>query len=416
MADPVLHNDLVDILSSCLLVFGVAGFIVPIFNRLHISPVLGFLICGVILSPHALGLISGSLGAFGNIVTMDKDTVTLLGELGIIALLFMIGLELSFEKLMEMKRYIFGLGSAQIVVTGCVITAIAFAFDNSLQASIVIGTGFALSSTAIIMQLQKDYNLSRRAIGRMSFSILLMQDMAIVPILILIGTFASVSGEAGNTAFMVFKALGLAVACIVVIYVLGKKILQPALHSIAGTNKDEWIAAFTLFALCGITLITLKAGLSPALGAFLAGLLIAETEFCEKIERILYPLKTILLGVFFISIGMKVNIAEVLDNMILLLLSVGGIFLVKGLTLYPVARVFGVKPTYARDLAMILSQPGEFTLMVISVSIAAGLLPANDGQFFLLVTVLGMLITPLLFRSVPIVREEMSKTSEGERN
>jgi Kef-type K+ transport system membrane component KefB len=144
------------------------------------------------------------------------------------------------------------------------------------------------------------------------------------------------------------------------------------------------------------------------LGAFLAGLLIAETEFRDKIEEILYPVKSILLGVFFISIGMMVNIFEVMSNPVLLSVSVIGILLVKGLTLYPLCRLFGIKHPYARDMSVMLCQPGEFTLMIISLSLAVGLLPQADAQFFLLVTVLGMLITPFIFRFIPTVRHHNS--------
>ena len=384
MEESLKHADLIPVLYHCLMIFGIAGLIVPLFNRMHISPVLGFLVCGVIISPNMpIGL---------NFIEME--TVSLMGELGILALLFMIGLELSYEKLAELKRYIFGLGTAQIIVTGFVIALVAYLFGNAVQTSIIIGVGFALSSTAIVMQLLKEYKLTRRSIGKVSFSILLMQDMAVVPILVMIGAFAATDIDQSATPLLVAYSLAVATIAVTVIYFIGRRILQPILHKLIGTNKNEWLAAFTLFLLCALAIATDKMGLSAPLGAFLAGLLIAETEFRDKIEEILYPLKSVLLGIFFISIGMMVDIFEVLSNPILLGLSVVGIFLVKGFTLYPLCRVFGVKHTYARDIATILCQPGEFTLMIISVSLAVGLLPADDAQFFLLVTVLGMIITP----------------------
>jgi CPA2 family monovalent cation:H+ antiporter-2 len=318
----------------------------------------------------------------------------------------MIGLELSYEKLAELKRYIFGLGTAQIIITGLVIIGIAWLFDNSLQTSIIIGIGFALSSTAIIMQLLKDYNMTRKYVGKVSFSILLMQDMAVVPILVMIGAFAAQGGDDQSaTPLLIVYSFAIAIIAVAVIYFTGKKILQPILHRLIGTNKNEWLAAFSLFILCLICIITHKVGLSAALGAFLAGLLIAETEFRDKIEEILYPLKAILLGVFFISIGMMVNIFEVMNTTVLLALSVLGIFLVKGMTLYPLCLLLGMKHRFARDISITLCQPGEFTLMIISLSLAMGLLPADDAQFFLLVTVLGMIVTPLVFRFIPSVRE-----------
>ena len=219
----------------------------------------------------------------------------------------------------------------------------------------------------------------------------------------MIGTLSKTQSET-NSVLLLVMSLGTAALCVVAIYVIGKKLIQPALHSIAGTKKDEWLAAFTLFVLCGATLLTLKVGASAALGAFLAGVLIAETEFRDKIEKMLYPLKSILLGVFFISIGMMVNIEFILENPLLLGFAVFGIFVVKGMVLYPLCRIFGIKDSYAREISLILSQPGEFTLMMISLSMTMGIIPANDAQFFLLVTVLGMLLTPLFFRFLPSVK------------
>jgi CPA2 family monovalent cation:H+ antiporter-2 len=404
MEEVAKNADIIPVLYKCILVFGIAGLIVPLFNRLHISPVLGFLICGVAISPNLLIPIQDDLGFLSNILIVEMETAKLMGELGVLALLFMIGLELSYEKLAELKRYIFGLGSAQIIVTGLVIMGIALMFENTLQTSIIIGIGFALSSTAIIMQLLKDYNMTRKSVGKMSFSILLMQDMAVVPILVMIGAF-SAQGDQAATPILILKSLGIAVIAVAIIYFIGMRVLQPILHRLIGTNKNEWLAAFSLFILCLISIITHKIGLSAALGAFLAGLLIAETEFSEKIEEIIQPLKSILLGIFFLSIGMMVNIVEIMSNPILLALSVIGIFIVKGATLYPLCRLFGIKHPFARDISLTLCQPGEFTLMIISVSLAVGLLPPADAQFFLLVAVLGMIITPIVFRFIPAVRE-----------
>jgi CPA2 family monovalent cation:H+ antiporter-2 len=399
MEETLKHADIIPVLYKCLLIFGIAGLIVPLFNRMHVSPVIGFLVSGILISPNLLT-------AFDMAPLIDLDSVNLMGELGILALLFMIGLELSFEKLKELKKYIFGLGSAQVLVTGSIIACIALFFGNELQTSIIIGFGFALSSTAIVMQLLKEYKLDRKANGRISFSILLMQDMAVVPILVMIGAFAASASEQSSTPLIVILSLAFASIAVGIIYFIGKKILQPVLHKIVGTNKNEWLVTFVLFIVCLISITTQKIGLSAGLGAFLAGLMIAETEFCEKIEKILYPLKSLLLGVFFVSIGMMVDIAEILSNPILLAMSVVGIFFVKGLTLYPLCRSFGMKRKHASEIAMTLCQPGEFTLMVISVSMAVNLLPIESAQFFLLVTVLGMLVTPFVFKFLPSVRKQ----------
>lgn len=405
MDNAIHHADLLPFLYKCVLIFGISGLIVPLFNRMHVSPVLGFLLCGVLISPHLLQPADHDFGFLNNILFVEESNIRLMGELGVLALLFMIGLELSLEKLAELKKYIFGLGLTQIIGTGIIIAIISLMFDNTLQASIIIGVGFALSSTAIIMQLLKDYDMTRKATGRISFSILLMQDMAVVPIFVMIGAFSSSFQETAPTPLLVLYSLAVAVIAVGGIYIIGRRFLQPTLHKVIGTKKNEWLAAFSLFVLCGIAILTKLVGLSPALGAFLAGLLIAETEFREKIEHILQPLKAILLGVFFISIGMMVNLYEVMNYPLLLALSVAGIFLLKAVSLYPACRLFGIKHAFARDIAVILCQPGEFTLMIISMSMAAGLLPYADGQFFLLVCVLGMMVTPVIFRLLPTVKE-----------
>lgn len=402
MEETLKHADIIPVLYNCILIFGIAGLVVPLFNRMHVSPVLGFLVSGILIGPNLLT-------AFDIAPLIDLDSVNLMGELGILALLFMIGLELSFEKLSELKKYIFGLGSAQVLVTGVIIACIALFFGNALQASIVIGIGFALSSTAIVMQLLKEYKIDRKANGRISFSILLMQDMAVVPILVMIGAFAVNDSDREATPWLVISSLAFASIVVVAIYFMGKKIIQPVLHNVVGTKKNEWLVTFVLFMVCLISILTHKMGLSTGLGAFLAGLLIAETEFCEKVEKILYPLKSLLLGVFFVSVGMMVDIVEILSAPVLLAMSVVGIFFVKGLTLYPLCRAFGIKHKHAKEIAMTLCQPGEFTLMIISVSMAVKLLPIESAQFFLLVTVLGMLMTPFVFKILPSVRKGKEK-------
>lgn len=406
MEETLEHADLIPVLYKCILLFGIAGLIVPLFNRMNISPMLGFLVSGIIISPNLLQPYAEAMGGWAEIFVMPTHTVELMGELGILALLFMIGLELSFEKLIELKKYIFGLGSAQILVTGLIITLIALFFDNALQASIIIGIGFALSSTAIVMQLLQDYKLDKRNNGRIGFSILLMQDLAVVPILIMIGAFAVSDTDRSATPLLIIFSLAFACVVMAIIYLVGRRVLQPILHKLIGTKKNEWLATFTLFVICVIALVTQKIGLSAGLGAFLAGLLISETEFRDQVEHILHPLKSLLLGIFFISVGMMVDIFEVLSNPALLAISVIGIFLVKGLTLYPLCRLFGVKHKDAFDVSMILCQPGEFTLMIISVSMAVKLLAFETAQFFLLVCVIGMIVTPIIFQFIPSVREK----------
>lgn len=408
MEQAQLHAELITVLYKCILIFGISGLIVPLFNRIHVSPILGFLLCGVLISPNLLNPAENDFGFLNKVLFVEEDNIRLLGELGVLALLFMIGLELSFEKLAEMKKYIFGLGMAQIVGTGIVIGAIAYLFENSLETAIVIGVGFALSSTAIVMQLLKDYGLSKQSVGKISFSILLMQDLAVVPILIMIGAFSSAGEGSSPTPLLVIYSLALAILVVGSIYIIGSRFLQPVLHKLIGTKKNEWLASFSLLVLCIIAMLTDAVGLSTALGAFLAGLLIAETEFRDKVEHILEPVKSILLGIFFISIGMMVDIYEIMSTPILLAISVVGIVAIKGFCIYPFCRVFKLKHEKAKEISLILCQPGEFTLMIISTSLAAGILPREDGQFFLLVCILGMFMAPFVFKFLPSTKKAIA--------
>jgi CPA2 family monovalent cation:H+ antiporter-2 len=397
--DPAAHAHLTDILASLLLFFGIAGLAVPLLQRIRCSPVVAYLLCGVAVGPYGLAAFRDAYPALSYVTIAEFDTVQMLGELGIITLMFMIGLELSLDRLRELKRYIFGLGSAQILLTAGVIFLIASFFDNALEAAILLGASFALSSTAIVMKLLEDRQLSNRPVGILCFSILLMQDLAVVPILVLAASF--VSAEGGNVGLELARALGLGACTVLVIMVAGKRLLAPLLSSISGARSVEWLTAFIVFLVVACAAITEAVGLSLALGAFLAGLLIAETEFKHEVEVIIAPLKGLLLGIFFLSVGMMIDVNEVLRQPVLLALSIFGIFLLKTALLFPLCLAFGVPRRQAAEASVYLAQPGEFALLILGVAMAGKLMPAEHVQFFLLVTALSMLLTPLLFRVAP---------------
>jgi CPA2 family monovalent cation:H+ antiporter-2 len=315
-------------------------------------------------------------------------------------LMFMIGLELSFNRLKQLKTLIFGLGTGQIMVTAVVIFGIAMAFGNSTQASILIGASFALSSTAIVMKLLQDNNLAARPVGIMSFSILLMQDLAVVPILVLAATFAA--GEGGNVLQALGISMGIGAVTIAGIYIIGKFGMTRLLRALSASSSPEWLAAFVVFFVLACSGVTYAAGLSLALGAFLAGLLIGETEFRHEVEVIIDPIKGLLLGVFFLSIGMMTNVAEILRYPVLLALSVVGIFALKAAILFALSLAFKIPGRQSAESAVYLAQPGEFALMILGVALSTHVIPAQDVQFFLLVTVVAMMLTPFLFKLAPL--------------
>jgi len=392
---------LTSLLFHTLLFFGIAGIAVPLLQKLRMSPVLAYLLCGVAVGPYGLAALTEDYPWLLAVTITDSATVQMLGELGIITLMFMIGLELSLARLKELRRYIFGLGSAQILITATVIFLIASYFDNTLESAILLGASFALSSTAIVMKLLEDRRLNNRPIGVLCFSILLMQDLAVVPILVLAASFTGASD--GNIGITLLSSLGIGLCTVLAIMLLGKRMLAPLLQSVSGARNTEWLVACIVFVVIACAVITEAAGLSLALGAFMAGLLLAETEFRHEVEVIISPLKGLLLGIFFLSIGMMINITEVTRTPLLLALAVAGIFALKAAILFPLCLWFKVPHRQAAEAALYLAQPGEFALLILGVAMASNLMPAHHVQFFLLVTALAMMVTPLLFKCAPFI-------------
>lgn len=403
--------EITHIMSHVLLFFGVAGLLVPLLQRIRLSPVIAYLLCGIAIGPFGLARLSMNNEWLKYFSISDTSTVSLFGEFGIIALMFMIGLELSFRRLKELRKFVFGLGGTQIVFSGSMIFVIGFVLGNSKHASILIGASLALSSTAIVMQLLEEKRLTNQNVGILCFSILLMQDLCVVPILVLAGSF--VVGAGNETLYLLVRSIVVAVCTVVLIYVIGRWLLRPVLNIVSGARNPEWLSSFMLLIVMGCASITIFAGLSGALGAFLAGLLIAETEFRYEVEVIISPLKSLLLGVFFMSIGMMIDMLEIVKNPLLLLGWVIGLFIIKAGTIFIAGRLFNVSRGVAAQTAIYLAQPGEFAFMVISVALAANIILPAQAQFFLLVTALSMLFTPLLFEIAPFLTRRLSSPNEA---
>ena len=401
-----IHHELISVIAHILLFFGISGLIVPLLKRIYISPVLGYLICGILIGPHGLAQLSS--GSWIKFITISEPmTVQILGELGIISLMFMIGLELSVERLRALKHYIFGLGSSQIIITAVTIGLVASFFDNTTHASILIGASFSLSSTAIVMKLLEEKKLTGRPIGTLCFSILLMQDLAVIPILILASSFSN--DVQGGIITTLLKSFLIGVLTIISVYYLGRKVLAPLLRSVSFSGTPEWLAAFIVFIVLLLAVITQSAGMSLALGAFMSGLLISETEFKYEVEVVVSPLKSLLLGIFFLSIGMMINIGEVAEYPFLLPICVIGLFTLKAIIIFFLTRVFKITRPLSIEASLYLAQPGEFALMILGVALSANLMPIEHIQFFLLVTVVSMMITPALFKIVPLVNKYCDK-------
>lgn len=317
-----------------------------------------------------------------------------LAELGVIFLLFMIGLELSLDRLWEMRRLVFGLGSLQVIITAVVIGMIAWGFGNVPAVSMVLGACLSLSSTAIVMQILMDRRQLASPLGRSSFSILLMQDLAVVPILFLVGVLGSQA--TGNVGLAFLASLATAALVIGGIYFGGRLLLRPLFHMVANSRSAEMFMAATLLVIIGASSLTGATGLSMALGAFLAGVLLADTEFRHEIEVNIEPYKGLLLGLFFMSVGMGIDYRLVVDEWFWLLASVAGLFALKSVITALLCLAFGIPRHISLEAGLLLGQGGEFAFVVVGLAGGLGLVPAETAQFMLIVAGLTMIVTPLI--------------------
>lgn len=378
-----------------------AGIVVPLMQRIRVSPVLGFLLVGLVIGPHGLARFADAVPWLGYAAINDLEGVRALAELGVVFLLFMIGLELSLDRLWAMRRLVFGLGGAQVVVTGAVISVIASFFDNTLPAAVVLGAGFALSSTAIVMQLLAENRRLGTATGRTGFAILLFQDLAVLPILFLVGAFAAQSD--GSVVLAFARAIGQALIAVAVILIVGRLVIRPLFRFVGSAASREMLLAFVLLVIIATALASEQVGLSMALGAFLAGLLFAETEYRHEIEVDIEPFKGLLLGLFFVSVGMTIDVSRVAAKPFWLMVSVVGLFLIKGLIVYALARLFDEPRSVAAEVGLLLGQGGEFAFLVLGLAFSLGLIPGDTTQFMLILTGLTMLATPLVARAARAV-------------
>lgn len=393
-----------------------AGVVVPLFNRLRVSPVLGFLVVGLVIGPFGMARFTDALPWLHYVVIDEPEGVSALAELGVVFLLFMIGLELSIDRLWAMRRLVFGLGGAQVIVTGAFIALIASFFDNTVTAAMILGVAFALSSTAIVMQLLAENRRLGTAAGRTSFAILLFQDLAVLPILFLVGAFAD---QASDSVVLAFAwAIGEALVAIAVIFVLGRLVIRPLFRFVGAAASREMFLALVLLVIVGTALATQQAGMSMALGAFLAGLLLAETEYRHEIEIDIEPFKGLLLGLFFVSVGMSIDITQVAAEPLWLMASVFGLYLVKSPIVYVLARLFGSPRSVALEVGLLLGQGGEFAFLVIGMALGLGLMPSETAQFMLIVAGLTMVITPVVANAARrlAMRVETKEAECGQRD
>lgn len=371
-----------------------AGIIIPLFKRARVSPVLGFLLSGIIVGPYGLPQLAPETTWLHYLTISNIDGVRALAELGVVFLLFMIGLELSLGRLWAMRTQVFGLGGLQIVISAAIIGAIAMVFGNRLDGALVLGAGLALSSTAMVVQLLTESGRFGTRVGQGSFAVLLAQDLAIVPILFIA---AALNPQAGGSLPVTF-ALAMLQAALAVLLILGlgRLAVRPVLRLASSTHTPEVFVAATILTVIVTATVTHAAGLSAALGAFLVGLLFAETEFRYDIEVNIEPFKGLLLGLFFMSIGMSIDLRAVAESPGWIALSAVGLIALKAAVTAGLALAFGYTRAQAVEMGLLLGQGGEFGFVVLGIAVTSTLIGGDTAQFMLIVVGASMLMTPLV--------------------
>jgi len=376
------------------------ALIIPLLKYFKIPSALGYLVMGVVLGPYALGALAESYPVLDFITFKETQEIKILAELGIVLLLFIIGLEITPRRLWQMRSLVFGLGGTQVIVTSIVIGTIAFLWGNNVQVSLLLGLSLALSSTAIIIQWIHENKLFATPAGRSSFSVLLFQDLAVIPILLLLTIMGS--EMEGNISSYVSISLLKMVVTVLGIYFVGKILLKPVFLFANKYGGAEVFIALILLVITFSATAAALAGLSMALGAFVAGLLLADTEYKHEISSLILPFKSMLIGIFFLSFGMGINLNFIADRPFWLLGSVFGLMLIKASIIFCVCKIWKQTTAVSAENAVLLSQAGEFGLLVVGTSLTLGLMQEDVGQFMLIMVGITMLFAPML---APVARK-----------
>jgi len=388
----------VSIYREALLFLVTAGVVAPLFFRIHVSPVLGYLLAGVALGPFGLGRLVGRVPWLDAFALTNVDAIDKLAAFGVVALLFTIGLELKFERLKSLRKLVFGLGLAQVLASTALIGLAALLFGQKPPAALIFGAALSLSSTAIVVPVLAEHKLMTAAVGRYSFAVLLFQDLAVAPLIFMVAMLSRHSD--GDVALGLALTVAPAALAVGVVIVLGRLVLRPLFHSVAMTKSPEFFMAACLLVVLGAALIAAASGLSMALGAFIAGLLLAETEYRREIEVTIEPFKGLLLGLFFVSVGAGLDLSLAASRPGLEFGIIAVFVIAKAAALYPLARGFGASAVTARNVALMLGPGGEFAFVLITAAVAGGVVDAASGRIVMVAAALSMVMIPLIGRLV----------------
>ncbi len=387
-------NYLIDILALLL----ATVIIVPLFHALRLGAILGYLTAGAILGPWGLGIIT------------EVDEIRHLGEFGVVFLLFILGIELKPEKLWQMRHLVIGLGLGQLLITAAVLYGISVWLGVSHQSAIIIGFGLALSSTAFCLQLLAERGGISTPMGRRVFSILLMQDLAVVPLLALISVLAGSDASVATEGHNFLYALG----TIVLLLLAGHYLLNPFLSKVVISQDPEVFIAAAVLLVLGVAWIMESVGLSMALGAFLAGLMLADSQYRHQIEADILPFRGILLGLFFMTVGMGVDFSLLINKFWVIFGLTMGLMLIKSFITYWLARASGTRHDVSTQTAILLSQSGEFGFVMFGFAAVVGVLEVHLAQMLTLIIAFTMALTPFVVKLVNVLLQVFHTSKKEE--
>ncbi len=376
--------------SDALVILGAAGIVIPAFARLRISPVIGFILIGLIAGPSGLGSLAPAYPWLNYVTISNAEAVEPFAELGIILLLFSIGLELSFRRLWGMRRLVFGVGAAELLVSAAIIALGLHLIGQSLAGAVGLGLALALSSTALVLPLVGTHS----PVGRSALAMLLFEDVALVPIVFLLGAMAPLAGSDAISGLVTTMLIGGLVS--VGMLFAGRLLLPYLFAQAARTKSPELFLSACLLVVIVASLVTSAIGFSPILGALIAGIVIAETEYRNEVEVVTAPLRGLGLGVFLITVGMSVDLRQVVGSWQDIALAVIGVLTVKALVTAALLRIEGARLAVAAETGVLMAAPSETTLIVLAAATAAQLIQPQTAAFWQIVTAIGLTVTPLL--------------------
>lgn len=384
-------------MSDALVILGAAGIIIPLFARFRITPVIGFILVGLLVGPFGLGGMVHEQQWLYWITITDPQRLEPFAQLGIVLLLFSIGLELSFPRLWAMRKLVFGLGALELIVIGSLLAAALAMMGQYWTGALALGLALAMSSTAVVLPISG----TTTPVGRAALSMLLFEGIALVPIIFVLGALAPYAQAEGLDGL--FGTLWQGALLIVLMMVLGRVALPHFFAAAARTKSPEVFLAASLLVVIGASLATSLAGLSPIVGALLAGLLIAETDYSPEIATLLEPFRGLALGIFLLTIGMGIDVRTIWENLGEILLAVVAVLTLKAIVTGILLRMMGARRSTATETGILMASPSEDTLIILAAASAAMLIQPGTAMFWQIVTAIGLTVTPLLARLGQVV-------------